>query len=282
MDFSATAQKLIDAAQHDMVRAVELFHELCPNLVAQIRTDSARMGPLSFWGRSTNFDEFAKQTIVAPEIIQLLARTADKKVSVKLPHAGLQHTYGYLLSLIETPYGMKRDRWIETTLEAAFGLNASTLGPAPNSGTLLSNATWLSGQIAFRGNDENLNRLQTYLSGKHSPDFHQINFNNLPQTRITEQIKLNGKASPKTWSLQTDIVPFPTDNKTGLLIYSVREEHSCTHSLITLFPVGQETQQALLARTETPNRNDIRLRFNAYVPGLVGGEFDGTCRLTKL
>ena len=279
MDFSALAQNLIATTQSDVALGVERFHELCPDLVAQIGRDATRMGPLSFWGRSINFDELANQTIVDSAIIQLLSQISGKKLSRKWPHAGLQHTYGYLLSLIQTPYGMKRDRWIDTSLETAFGLNHSVLSPVPNEGTLLSNATWLAGQIAFRGNEANQNWLRSYLTGKCSSELDAISFCDLPQNRIVETVHGKNDSSNKIWSLQTDLVPFPTDSTISLLVYSVREETSGKHSLMTLFPAGQETQQELLARTEVACRDDIRLRFNAYVPALAGHVLNGTCEL---
>lgn len=283
MDFSTIAQKLIDAAHDDIAGAVELCRELCPAIVSQIQTDSARRGPLSFWGRSTNFDELANQTIVDPVLISLLSQITRKKISVKTPHAGLQHTYGYLLSLIQTPYGMKRDRWTEAKLESAFGLNKSTLGPSPQQGTLLTNATWLAGQIAFRNVDKSLDRLRRYLSGKYSPDLDRIDFDRLPQVRIVENVtlKTTPKRPPKSWSLQTDLVSASANVEFNVLIYSVTEEHTGNASLITLFPIGQETRQELLARTQSTTRDDIRLRFNAYVPALFGGVFEGTCEAVE-
>lgn len=285
MDFSTIAQQLIEAAAHDVVHAVELFHELCPSVVAQIRTDAKRKGPLCFWGRSGNRDELANQTIVAPEIIDLIAKITDRKMSPQTPHAGLQHTYGYLFSLIQTPYGMKRDRWVETKLESAFGLASSTLGPNPDKGTLLANATWLSGKIAFRAMPDHQQRLESYLAGKYSPDLDEVDFANLPQTRIVENIdarpKSNRKSNGKSWSLQTDLVPFPGDKTTSLLVYSVVEKQSNDHVLITLFPVGQATQQELLSRTEPRNRTDIRTRFNTYIPALGLAEHNGTCEVQQ-
>lgn len=281
MDFSTIAQQLIEAATHDPVRAVELFHELCPSITGQIRADVKRKGPLSFWGRSSNIDELASQTIVAPEIIELIAKVADRKLSTRTPHAGLQHTYGYLFSLIPTPFGMKRDRWVETKLEAAFGLASSTLGPDPDEGTLLANATWLSGKIAFRAKPGHMQRLESYLAGKYSPDLDEVDFEHLPQTRILEKLQSLQEAKDKSWVLQTDLVPFPNDTTTSLLVYSVVEEHSNNHVLITLFPVGQATHQGLLSGIQPKQRADIRPRFNTHIPALGTGEFEGTCELQQ-
>ncbi|MBM82205.1 MAG: hypothetical protein CMJ78_16685 [Planctomycetaceae bacterium] len=57
-------------------------------------------------------------------------------------HAGLQHTYGYLLSTIETPFGFKRDRWVDDTISASLGLRSSALRPWTKQ-SLLMNVTCL-------------------------------------------------------------------------------------------------------------------------------------------
>src|SRR5262249_2770464 len=106
-----------------------------------------------------NVDEYAGQTIVHPEILRAIGELAGVRMRSPVVHAGLQHTYGYLFSLIETPYGAKRDRWVTTDLETGFGLELSLLGEKPHDGTLLANLTWFLGRIVFRGRPASLPRL---------------------------------------------------------------------------------------------------------------------------
>jgi len=122
MNFSDITPQLVRAAQGSLVKGEQKLRQSCGTLATQMEADAKRRGPLSFWGRSSNTDEVTQSQIVDPAIIALIGRLAQKKLSPVTPHAGLQHTYGYLFSEIETPYGMKRDRWTETTLENALDI----------------------------------------------------------------------------------------------------------------------------------------------------------------
>ena len=146
--FPAITRRLIRVGERRFVSGVRLFEKELPQIATQIRSDARRYGPLAFWGRSVNHDEIVQATIVQPVIVRLLGHFAARTLSIKTPHAGLQHTYGYLLTNIKTPYGFKRERWTETEIESAFHLHPTTLGPVPDSGTLLANATVLLGTLS--------------------------------------------------------------------------------------------------------------------------------------
>src|SRR5437660_421137 len=129
---------------------VPLLKKHCPPIHRQIVADGNTPGLLSFWGRSANVDENVGETIVHPAILQAIGQLAGVPMRGRFVHAGLQHTYGYLFSLIDTPYGAKRDRWLTTDLENGFGLDPTLLGDRPRKGTLLGNLTWFIGRIVFR------------------------------------------------------------------------------------------------------------------------------------
>src|SRR5436190_9017644 len=151
-----TTLSLPDAAQALQAAAAKgqsvdrLLKKLCPAIYRQIVADKNTPGLLSFWGRSANVDENAGQTIVDPAILRAIGRLAGVPMRGRFVHAGLQHTYGYLFSLIETPYGYKRDRWVSEEWEIGFGMDRSLLAPEPRAGTLLANLTWFMGRIVFR------------------------------------------------------------------------------------------------------------------------------------
>ena len=278
-DFSALTPQLISATIRDPARGVELFAEKLPDIVAQIHQDAVRRGPLSFWGRSRNFDDLAEATIVEPCILKLIAAVARVKISPVTPHAGLQHTYGYLFSTIETPYGFKRDRWTETAIESAFGLNLTTLGPRPDAGTLLANATWLSGHIAFRGSRARMDRLENYLREKVAPELPKTKLHSCSHLRLSERVSAVWRQEKRSWTLQTDLVAAPTDSRFSLLVYSIIDHHTEAQRLITLFPIGAAGREELKDRATQRQRSDIRTRYNAYVPGLSQDVFSGTCRM---
>src|SRR5690242_5335072 len=121
------------------VLTADMLKKECGWLCRQIATDAATRGLFDLWGTSSNFDESAKLSIVEPGVLSAIGEIARVKLAGPIVHAGLQHTYGYLLSTISTPYGFKRDRWSNTALEQGFGLPADVLGPNPSQGTLLAN-----------------------------------------------------------------------------------------------------------------------------------------------
>lgn len=278
-NFADLARRLVSTTRRDFVRGLKLFEQQVPGLAAQIRQDSARRGPLAFWGLSRNVDEITGTTIVDPEVLQVISAIADKKFSNCTPHAGLQHTYGYLFSTIETPFGFKRDRWLGTDIEAAFGLDLTTLSPFPHFGTLLSNATWLAGIIAYRSFPRRNAKLKRYLESRVALDLVTLNPKSLNQIRLIETATMDWRNEPRKWTLQTDLVNSVTSTNFTLLVYSAIDHYRDEHQLITLFPVGPSARQELLQRASTRRRVDIRARFNTYVPALAGREWSGTCRL---
>lgn len=276
-DYSAIAEQLIRAVDQSCAQGVALCKRQLPNLVLQIQQDSKYRGPLSFWGRSWNTDELTDTTIVHPNVVTLISAIAERKTSTRTPHAGLQHTYGYLFSTIETPYGFKRDRWIETQIESGFQLNETTLGPNPHAGTLLTNVTWLCGQVAFRGFNKNLRRLEEFLTEKVADDLISTNLRAFVQRRLSETVSTDWRGRTRKFTLQTDLLTSAIDRRFSLNIYSVIDHTAETHQLITLFPVGAASRREMAIRGAQKHRHDIQLRYNASIPALNGGVFSGSC-----
>ena len=103
-------------------------------LARQIGQDaSARR--FSQWGLSTVVDENTGTPVISPELFAELHRLAGLDATWPVGNAGLIHVYGYLLSTVSTPYGLKRDRWVNGDVARALGLEASVFtpwfGPAP-------------------------------------------------------------------------------------------------------------------------------------------------------
>jgi hypothetical protein len=138
-----SSQRLV-AAAHAMVaaaargrRVVPVLRRLCPHVYQQIVEDRRDPVRLACWGRSVNFDEYADEIIVRPAIVRGIGELAGIPMRGRFVHAGLQHTYGYLFGLIDTPFGPKRNRWLTTDLEKGFAVDASLWGERPKQGTLL-------------------------------------------------------------------------------------------------------------------------------------------------
>jgi hypothetical protein len=150
MEWNSLATDIIHDVEMGRSIAAKFF-ELLPEMKEILKSDSQRIDMKSLWGTSLNTDEHAHTEIVNPEIILMLSQ----EVGVPLPDgervfAGIEHTYGYLFSTLNTNFGHKRLRWIQGELEDGLVLPKGTLGPFPQEGTLFGNATYFFGRIAFR------------------------------------------------------------------------------------------------------------------------------------
>jgi len=251
----------------------------CPWLCHQIIRDAATPELWGLWGRSTNLDELAGVPIVEPSILSAIGELAHVSMVGPGVHAGLQHTYGYLLSTIQTPFGYKRDRWLRPWLAQGFGLPLDALVPNPTEGTLLSNATLFAGMMAFRGDKMAMHALLRIASSA-ATSLADISRTRFEQIRIVETLFLHDSAGrPYTLKLHSDLVPFPNPvaltAEKCLLVYSIQDSRQPSPQLTTFFPI---TQQFLLEMTQ-PDRFqrdvEIRLRFNAFVPGLTNASLTG-------
>ncbi|MFB7892751.1 amino acid deaminase [Microbacterium sp. NPDC056044] len=101
----------------------------------------AEAGRFASWGSSTVIDENTGGPVISPEVFAALHDRAGLDARWPVGNAGLLHVYGYLLSTVQTPYGLKRDRWLGGALAAAYGLPADAFVPWKGSSTLLSRVT---------------------------------------------------------------------------------------------------------------------------------------------
>ena len=136
---------------HDLVTASALIGrgapvkatlaEWAPYLLPQIVADRAA-GEFERWAHSTVLDENTETPVVSRELFETLHSEAGLPSSWPVGNAGLLHVYGYLLSNVPTPYGYKRDRWIDGRMAAVLGMNPTYFLPwAAEPGTLLKRVT---------------------------------------------------------------------------------------------------------------------------------------------
>ena len=241
-----------------------------PNLYNQIFKDSKDPYLTIFWGQSLNFDSGAKKQIVDDKIIGNLQALFNIKNDNKIVHAGIMHTYGYLFSTINTPYGYKRKRWIDPTLNAAFDLAGKSFSPEALEGGLLSNVTYFSGMLAFK------NKTELSLLKNVSNEIFTYNYAQLSVDRVEEKIKDH--------TLVTTLVRFPVklmvSENDYLLIYSTVNQLTKKEALITAFPVNADSYEKIVANSAMGPDQKITLRYNAYLEG-VGSNLTGTRKLIK-
>lgn len=111
-----------------------------PWLTSALRDDDDA-DRLPAWGRSTVVDENTGSAVISRALFDELHDRAGIDADWPVGNAGVLHCYGYLLSIERTPYGLKRDRWIEGALARACGLPADAFHPWLEGPTLLARAT---------------------------------------------------------------------------------------------------------------------------------------------
>lgn len=274
-ELEAAAKAMIVAATRGQsVRAV--LRKCCPSVYRQIVQDAKHSQMLAMWGRSVNFDENARQIIVHPEIMKAISTLAGVAMHGRIVHAGLEHTYGYLFSLIETPYGFKRERWTSCALEQGFQLEQTLLSEHPKAGTLLANLTWFLGHIAFRGEASQLAKLAT-LKQAIASELVVYDFSRLNVIRVIE--KFAGRTQQSV-SVFTDLVHFPQplddpNAANTLLVYSARSGTHSQTKLITAFTLRDNAARKIMDSVNATKRVAIELRYNAYIRGCFGNTFYG-------
>jgi hypothetical protein len=97
--------------------------------IARCVVADARAGRLAAWGWSTVIDEFVGEAVVPDGVVTALHRLAGLSARFPLGNAGLLHVYGYWFATRPTPFGYKRDRWLDGRLARAFGLPDAAFVP---------------------------------------------------------------------------------------------------------------------------------------------------------
>ena len=250
-----------------------VFLNYTPGILDQLNTDKSNSAAFKLWGESINFDAMMRATIVHPDILSYLAlKLGIPGSDGKIIHAGMEHTYGYLFSVIETKFGFKRDRWVKDDIEMGLGLEKGILGPKPSKGALFSNITCFAGNISLRNDLSAQHLLQSiacpaslknYAAGK------------VKRLRLVETVTLPGH---RNIVLRTDFIPFDKVSAGGnayLLIYSIYDSKNDEATLITLFPVGASFVERTTDIKTLGADKIIKTRYNAWVEGFSGKKING-------
>jgi polar amino acid transport system substrate-binding protein len=270
------------------VKPAEVLGRLAPTLRGMIERDRAAAGLFDFWAESFNFDENAKASIVHPAIMAAIGEAAGAPQRGKVVHAGLSHTYGYMLSKLVTPYGFKRARWTRRDLDDGLGLPRGTLGPAPREGTLLGNVTAAFGGIAFCDDPRRLADVRRAAGSVSAAAALALECKSLDVRRLQEKVSLVSGGDTRTVELRTDVVRLrqPPAVASGgnafLLVYSLLDSARPGPRLITGFPVSQDYVDALFDPAKLGENQPVRVRYNGHVAELVDRELPGARSVTVL
>jgi hypothetical protein len=258
---------------------LQVLEKKNPALLAQIQNDSKDSALLSFWGESLNFDSGAKKQIVDDLLISDLQAQFGIKNDNKIVHSGITHTYGYLFSVLQTPYGFKRLRWIAPTLNYAFSFDGLALSPETIDGGLLSNITYFAGMLAFKNGSDKKNLANLKNVSKEILNF---DYSKISVDVLEEQI---GKKDDLGPILRTSLVrlPFkkPSEENDYLLIYSVLNPKNQKEVLITAFPIKKEAYKTITSEESLGVNQPIIIRYNTYLEGLMEQKLTGVRKFLK-
>ncbi len=261
------------AGKKESLEAV--FTAQAPGILKQL--DADRPSPvLQLWAESINYDELANGVIVDPGILSFIAaRVGALQPRGKIAHAGMEHTYGYLFSLLPTKFGFKRARWVRPDIEEGLGLQRGVAGPAPAEGTLLANITCLAGGIALKDVPAAaalLEKEKPYCAAS----LRDYSTRPIKSTRLSEEVAL---PAGRKVTLRTDFVPFAkaSGGNSQLLVYSVYDSAQHRAYLVTAFPVNDGFVKSVISPSGLGSDKPVQTRYNAYVEGLTdAGKFKGT------
>ena len=241
------------AAQTPSAELPHLLEQNVPVLWQALSRDGAAPAIGRMWARSRNADENTHTAIVQPELLAALGVEMGQDGQGDVVHAGLTHTYGYLLSTLRTPFGYKRARWVSGEIERGLGLAVGLLGPMPKEGTLLANVTCVLARLSLEVSHE-----EVCVSAAR-----EVGTAKLPARlgRLVER----ARSAQGVVTLRTDWFRFSANR--GLLVYSVLDSEG--ERLITAFPADDATWEKLTMPKTLGDNRPITTHYNAVIPGLT-------------
>lgn len=266
--------ELVNTTLKNKTPLLSILQNENPDLYRQIKNDSLDPLLTGFWGLSLNFDSGAKKQIIDDEIIGNLQEMFHIQNDNKIVHAGVTHTYGYLFSVLNTPYGFKRKRWIDPTLNFAFSFSGKSLSPETSEGGLLSNLTYFIGTIAFKfpKDRESLKSLKNVSSEVKHFDYSKLNTKTLEEAILQRGVG--------TQMLRTTLVELPLkshdEENDFLLIYSFLNSLTQKEVLITAFPIKGDAYLKIVESANLGGNQSITVHYNAYLEGLMEQNLSGT------
>ncbi|WP_141215868.1 hypothetical protein [Rhodococcus sp. WWJCD1] len=208
--------------------------------VAESRSDEVEMAK---WASSTVIDDNVQGPVFSERVFSWLHYGVSGAFDFPIGHAGLMHVYGYLLSSVETPYGLKRGRWLTADLAKAFGLESSFFIPTASALPLMERVASVVLPILTSPTADS----GTVLAVDEVVDWRR--------------------------RMRTVYIRDRMTDSTALLYGSVSGDDV---QIVTAFPVGPITSQSVQDRLAEP----ARYRYN-YAPADAepGSHFDGTVQV---
>ena len=206
------------------------------------------------WTECTVFDELAKAEILPEKVMKGLGIRRAVTSGVAHAPAGLMHTYGYLFSQLQTAYGLKGKRWIESRLDERLGLPAGTFSPLAAEGEFAANLTSALLQLAGEP-------VRIPQAARFKPSAKALG---RVEQRVTWKTPGGSTETASVFTTLVPLAPLPGYETTDkfLLIYSMLRNKR--HRITTAFPVGQGFADGIMG-TKPGAEAVFTPRFNLYV-----------------
>lgn len=214
----------------------------------------AREVSARYWTSCTVFDELAKAEILHEKAMKGLGIRRAVVGGVAHAPAGTMHTYGYLFSQLQTAYGLKGKRWIESRLDERLGLPAGSFSPVPPEGEFAANLT--TALLRLAGEQTDVPR-----AARLEPQAKPLG---LVEQRVAWRTPKGRAIEASVLTYLVPLAPLPDLKTTDefLLVYGVRREGRLRFT--TAFPVGRAFAEGIMA--VKPDTEPIfKPRFNLYV-----------------
>jgi len=244
------------------------------------------------WTESNVIDENAKKEVVESVVLERMGIPVTEDIDQEMPtfqnkiashrpkklrkrfvpmppvpyaEAGVLHTYGYLFSQIQTPYGQKSDRWLVHGLEEKLGLVPGSLSPFSERGEFLSNLTdaldqVVAGQNEFTKPEMVLHEKIIWRTPPGSIDFYGETSSEIELRRAVLTTRVYQLTNATALSNGS-----PLDR---LVVYSMRFIEQSRERYVTAFPADADFAKRLTARVETEGLSIEGLgpRYNLFIP----------------
>jgi hypothetical protein len=236
--------------ENDLNRSLEKIENLIPNFKKNLK--NAIKISNTRWARSVNWDEFEKKEILPEKILKVFNLPYEITDGEMHVSAGVMHTYGYMFSQLQTRFGLKSKRWIESRIDERLGFQKNFFSINPNKGEFLENLTFALDTIIE-------------CSQKKCKDF-------VPLTAtIKEEVEWEYKNQKTKKTIFTyffklkELKDF-NSNDTHLLVYVVKDNLNSKFLYVTTFPVGQAFLDSTIQDLSKINVNTFKPRYNYYIP----------------
>ncbi len=226
-----------------------------PDLLELLNLDLADEALLDRWGSSTTTEKNGSAS-VPQALAQLFATRLGSHAGLDYGHAGLNHTYGYLLSPVPTEFGRKRHRWTSQEVAHTLGIPGKwplSQGPSPQQG-MLAEVTAVLESVAPLNRPDAWSSPATATATAHALAM-----------KVLRELPANGESTNGTrWTARTRVLrradltaEQASKGDQLLLVYSLSVDAG-PERYITAFPVSA----AWYAELKDPDENP-HLKYNA-------------------